>query len=135
MKTLTPLLLLLFCAYGAMAQQPPREFTYDEGDTTYTMKSYVLCLLKSGPERSQDSATAAELMKGHLAHFEKLAKEEKIAMVGPTGDDSNLRGIIIFDVATVEEARALEAQDPMIMANRLTMEFHPWWAAKGACLP
>ncbi|MCE2497172.1 MAG: hypothetical protein J4F31_11455 [Flavobacteriales bacterium] len=135
MKTLSSLFLFLFCAYGAMAQQSPREFSYQEGDTMYTMKSYILCLLKSGPERSQDSATAAKLMEGHLAHFERLADEGKIAMVGPMGEDTELRGIIIFDVATVEEARALESEDPMIKANRLTMEFHPWWAAKGACLP
>ncbi|QTN39221.1 hypothetical protein HZ996_08735 [Cryomorphaceae bacterium] len=135
MKLLTTLLLFMFCAYGAMAQQPPREFELEEGDTTYIMKSYVLCLLKAGPNRDHDSATAATLQEGHLAHFNRLAEEGKIAMVGPMGDDTDLRGIIIFDVGTVEEARELESMDPMIQAGRLVMELHPWWTAKGSCLP
>ncbi len=135
MKTLILFGLFTLCAFGTMAQETPREFSYQEGDQTFNMKSYVLCLLKEGPERNQDSTEYAELMKGHLAHFNHLAEMGKIAMVGPIDEGSDLKGIIIFDVATIEEARKLEEQDPMIQANRLTMELHTWWAEKGATLP
>lgn len=135
MKPLILFFLSVFSAFGLMAQDTPREFTYQQNNNTFHMKSYVLCLLKSGSETSQDSLQKAELMKGHLAHFAQLAEEGKKAMVGPIDGDSDLRGIIVFDVATIEEARKLEEQDPMIKANRLTMELYTWWAEKGATLP
>ena len=135
MKPFCVIIISIFSAFGMMAQDTPREFTYQQNNKTLHMKSYVLCLLKSGPERSQDSAQQAKLMKDHLAHFAKLSEEGKIAMVGPVDGDSELRGIIVFNVASIEEARKLEEQDPMIQANRLTMELYTWWTEKGATLP
>ena len=135
MKSYILATIITLCAFGTMAQESPREFSYQEGDQTFHMKSYVLCLLKSGPKRNQDSTEYAKLMEGHLAHFNDLAEKGKIAMVGPIDEGSDLKGIIIFDVASIEEARKLEEQDPMIKAKRQTMELHTWWTEKGAVLP
>ena len=43
--------------------------------------------------------------------------------------DGELRGIYIFNVTSVEEARALTATDPAIKAGRLEMELHPWYGS------
>jgi hypothetical protein len=40
-----------------------------------------------------------------------------------------LRGIYIFDVATVAEAEALTRTDPAIQAGQLVMELHPWYGS------
>ena len=99
------------------------------GADAYGMKPYVMALLKSGPNRSQDSATAATLLKAHLANIQRLANEGKLVLAGPFLDETGLQGIYIFNVRTVEEAKALTESDPAIKAGRLVMELHPWYGS------
>ncbi len=93
------------------------------------MRPYVMALLKSGPNRGQDSATAANLLKAHLANIQRMANEGKLVLAGPFLDDTGLQGIYIFNVRTVEEAKALTDSDPAIKAGRLVMELHPWYGS------
>lgn len=99
------------------------------GADEYGMKKYVIAFLKAGPNRDQDSLTAVRLQQAHLANIQKLAKEEKLALAGPFLDNGDLRGIYIFDVESVEEAKKLTETDPAIQAGRLTMELHPWYGS------
>jgi len=102
-----------------------RELNADE----YGMKTYVVALLKAGPNRNQDSATAANLLAAHLANIQRLAKEGKLVIAGPFMDDTDLKGIYVFNVQSVEEAKALTETDPAIKAGRLVMELHPWYGS------
>jgi len=97
------------------------------GSDDYGMKQYVMAFLKRGPNRSQDSVTAANLQKAHLENIIRMANEGKLVVAGPFMDDWEVRGIYIFDVKTVEEARALTETDPAIQAGRLAMDLHPWY--------
>ena len=108
---------------------PPQEEDLAEkyGADDYGMKVYVMAFLKSGPDRSQDSTTAANLQKAHLENIDRMAEEGKLIIAGPFMDDGEIRGIYIFDVETVEEARELTATDPAIQAGRSVMELHPWY--------
>ena len=106
-------------------------FRYKEGDTTYLMQQYFMVFLKSGPTRSQDSTEAAELQKKHLAHLGRMAREGYTSLTGPMGDDGDLRGIVVYNTATQEEADSLANLDPMVKSGRLVVEVHPWWVAKG----
>lgn len=134
-------LLLFVCTSFSMFAQVEefndegfKVFSYQEGDTTYTMKQYVICFLIEGPNRSQPKAEADVIQMAHLQHLEDLAKRNKICMVGPTGDDDNIKGIIIFNTPTIEEAKALAKADPAVKAGRLLVEVHPWWGAIGSKL-
>ena len=93
------------------------------------MKKYVMAFLKRGPNRDQDSATSADLQKAHLENINRLAQEGKLLLAGPFLDDGEIRGIFIFDVESVEEARALTETDPAIQSGRLVMELHPWYGS------
>lgn len=97
------------------------------GSDEYGMRQYVMAFLKKGPNRSQDSATAAMLQKAHLDNITRMANTGQLVVAGPFMDTGAIRGIYIFKVKTVEEARALTATDPAIQAGRLTMELHPWY--------
>jgi hypothetical protein len=44
-------------------------------------------------------------------------------------DGGEVRGIYIFDVQTIEEARKLTASDPAVKAGTLVMELHPWYGS------
>lgn len=99
------------------------------GADDYGMKTYVMAYLKRGPNRNQDSATAAGLQRAHLDNIKRMANEGKLVLAGPFLDDGDVRGIYIFNVQTVEEAEALTSTDPAIQAGRLTMELHPWYGS------
>ena len=98
------------------------------------LKEYFFVMLKRGPNRSQDSVTTQKLQEGHMANIQKMANDGHLAIAGPFGDDGDWRGIFIFKTKTIEDAKKLVEQDPMIRAGRLIYEIHPWWTMKGAKL-
>ena len=97
------------------------------GADEYGMKVYVMAFLKRGPNRSQDSTTRAKLQKAHLENINRMADEGQLIVAGPFMDDGDIRGIYVFDVTTIEEAKALTETDPAIQAGSLEMELHPWY--------
>lgn len=113
----------------------PEAPTYDSllaqrlGADEIGMHRYVMAFLKAGPNRDQDSLTAATIQAGHMANIQRLAKEGKLVLAGPFMDDSEMAGIFIFNVATVEEAKTLTETDPAVKAGRLIMELHPWYGS------
>ena len=108
---------------------------YDEmlakelGADDYGMRQYVIAFLKAGPNQSQDSTRAAELQRAHLDNIRRLAEEGKLVLAGPFMDNGDMRGLYVFDVKTVEEARDLTATDPAVEAGRLVMELRPWYGS------
>jgi uncharacterized protein YciI len=125
--------LCLLMSTIAVAQGEPREFEYQEVDTTYTMKRYVFCLYLTGSECSQSEEERAELQTEHLAHLSSL-EDHGLVMAGPFGDDGEKRGVLLFDPETVEDANALVEKDPMVIHKRLDFDCHPLWLAKGTTL-
>lgn len=105
-----------------------------EDEKRWEMKQYYFVMLSKGPNRSQDSATAAKLQEGHMANINSMADAGKLCIAGPFGDDGNWRGIFILDVKTMEEAKSLIEKDPAIAAGRLNYEIHPWWGGVGSAL-
>jgi uncharacterized protein YciI len=96
----------------------------------YGMKTYVMALLKRGPRlRMIDSVTATNLQKAHMANISRLADEGKLVIAGPFMDNTDLKGIYIFDVKTIQEAQKLCETDPAIKAGSLMMELHPWYGS------
>ncbi len=93
------------------------------------MHKYVMAFLKRGPNRPSDPAEARKLQEGHMANINRMAKEGKLVLAGPFLDTGELRGIYIFNVATVAEAEALTDSDPAIKAGSLVMELHPWYGS------
>jgi uncharacterized protein YciI len=67
------------------------------------------------------------IMQGHLANIERLAKEEKLLVAGPFEGGG---GIFILNTTSVEEARQWLHSDPGIQANRWNIEILPYTANK-----
>lgn len=99
------------------------------GADDYGMRKYVIAFLKEGPNRNQDSATAAKLQAAHMANIVRMADSGQLAVAGPFTDNGDIRGIYIFNVESVEKAKALTETDPAIQAGRLVMELHPWYGS------
>jgi uncharacterized protein YciI len=93
------------------------------------MRTYVMAFLKAGPNRERSRDEAQQLQAAHRANIRRLAAEGKLVLAGPFADDGPLRGIYIFDVATVAEAEALTRTDPAIQAGQLVMELRAWYGS------
>jgi len=92
------------------------------------MKQYVFCILKTGSNTTATAEQKDKLFKGHMANITKLAQEGKLVLAGPfMKNDKNYRGFYIFNVATIEEAKALVATDPAVKENLLEAELTPWY--------
>lgn len=128
-------LLFLFACKEDMVKEPENQEGYDSvmaaklGADPYGMRMYVMAYLKRGPNRDQDSATAAELQRAHLDNINRLAEEGKLVLAGPFLDTGDVRGIYIFDVDNIEAAAELTKTDPAIKAGRLIMELRPWYGS------
>lgn len=133
------LLLLTFTSIIAFSQQTNQAttMTYNAdlakrlGADERGMKKYVIAFLKAGPVKLTDSIARVELQKAHMKNITRMSEEGKLILAGPFLDDQPLRGIYIFDVATLDEARELTATDPAIKAGTLIIELHPWYGSAG----
>lgn len=130
------LILLAACTKPQETATPaPAASGYDSllaaqtGADDYGMRKYVMAYLLAGPNRDQDSVEAMNLQRAHMDNIFRMAEEGKLVLAGPFLDDTEVRGIYVFAVETVEEARALTETDPAIKAGRLVMDLHPWYGS------
>lgn len=132
MKKILPiipvLLLLSFTAFSQEKYDDDLAQKYKADD--YGMRKYVMAFLKRGPEVSNYSKEEKDqIQRAHLDHITKLAEDKKLVLAGPFFGDGELRGIFIFDVGDLEEAKKLTAEDPAIKAGILTMELLEWYGS------
>ena len=99
------------------------------GADDYAMKQYVMAFLKKGPNRNRTPDDARKLQAAHMENIGRLAKEGKLVLAGPFLDDGPIRGIYIFNVTSIEEAKKLTETDPAIKAGSLEMDLHPWYGS------
>jgi uncharacterized protein YciI len=103
-------------------------------DAPFEMESLQLVLLMRAPTWKKLPAEEAEaLQKRHIAHLEAMGKAGHTVVAGPFSDQSDpaYRGICIYRVGSVAEARRLAEQDPAVQAGQLRVEVMTWWFGKG----
>jgi uncharacterized protein YciI len=100
----------------------------DNKEPVFEMKTYYFVFLNRVPDRPVlDSARAMEIQTGHLNHISQMFKDGKCRLSGPFMDDGDVRGILILDVASEEEAKELCSKDPAVINGRLTPVIKPWY--------
>ena len=131
MKLIRSLLLVFLClaSVAVTAEDYDPELAKRLGADERGMKSYVLCILKTGPKDAEVQGDARkEIFAGHFANIGRLAGEGKLVVAGPFGkNDRSYRGLYIFNVATVEEAEKLVVLDPAVKAGVFVYELTPWY--------
>jgi uncharacterized protein YciI len=95
------------------------------------MTAYLAFLVRGDKWTPEKTPQTAEIQKGHMANIQRLAEMKKLVVAGPFGDDGRLRGIFVFRVDSLDEARALTLTDPAVQAGRLALELHPWMVPEG----
>ena len=90
------------------------------GADEHGMRRYVLVILKTGPKRMPEG-------KERDAMF---ARGGKLAVAGPFSDDpAGWRGLFVFAVDDMDEARRLTETDPVIRNGEMVAEYHSWYGS------
>jgi uncharacterized protein YciI len=110
------------------------DYIDEKTQDTVIMQKYFMAFLKKGPIRSQNEEVDKGLQEEHLEHLSRMYDEGFADLIGPFGDDGDIRGIAVYNVPTKKMADSLANLDPMVQAGRLKVEMHPWWCAKGQSL-
>jgi uncharacterized protein YciI len=98
---------------------------------TKLMTAYLAFLVRGEKWTPERTPQTEEIQKGHMANINRLAEMKKLVVAGPFGDNGTLRGIFVFRVGSMEEARALTMTDPAVQAGRLALDLHPWLVPEG----
>ena len=129
---------ICFCAAAySQTSKKPKAPKYDAklakklGGDDNGMKNYVFVILKTGPKDAEITGEERKkTFEGHMANINRLADEGKLAVAGPFGkNDMRYRGLFIFNVTTVEEAKALVETDPVIKSGMMIAEMTPWYGS------
>ena len=107
------------------------DYIDEKSGDTIIMQQYFIAFLKKGPNKSKSPEEADSLQGLHLAHLAKMYEMGYADISGPFGDDGEIRGITIYNTPTLEMADSLANMDPVVQLGILSIEMHPWWAAKG----
>lgn len=129
---------LAVTAWPAAAQQA--DAGYDAalaaklGADEYGMRSYVLVVLKTGPTRVPEGTERDEMFRGHFANMKRLAEEGKLVLAGPFDGVDGWRGLFVFAVKDIDEAKQLAATDPVLAKGEMVAEFHKYYGSAALLL-
>lgn len=139
MKMLLRMLASLALVSGpATAQQPPASYDAElaarTGADDLGMRSYVLVVLKTGPNRMPDGPERDAMFRGHFANMKRLSDEGKLVLAGPFDGVDGWRGLFILATKDIEEARQLAATDPVLAQGEMVAEFHRYYGSAALML-
>lgn len=124
---------LSFVALLARVDAAPKQ---DSAGMPPDMARYIVGIIRKGPAWTGEvTPRTTAMQKAHLANIQRLAEEGTLTLAGPFEGGENLRGLFIFNVQTLEEARSLVASDPAVQARHLAVDLVPWWGPASLAQP
>lgn len=142
-RSLLAIAIFAVCSVAAFGQTPeakptpPANPKYDAelakklGADNMGMRSYVLVILKTGPKTIPAGKERDEMFAGHFANMTRLAKEGKLVLAGPLDRVDGWRGLFVFAVESIEEAKKLTETDPVIIKGEMIAEYHKYYGSAG----
>lgn len=129
---------------GGFASMPvpaiPADIKYDAqlaarvGADEHGMRQYVLVILKTGPTPVPAGEARKKMFEGHFANIVRLADAGKLVLAGPFDGADGWRGMFVFAVKDIEEAKQLTATDPVIVNGEMVAEYHNYFGSASLML-
>jgi len=126
---------LILCAFTGISAADSPAPAYDAqlasklGADEHGMRQYVMVILKTGPTPKPKGKERDEMFKGHFANIQRLADQGKLVLAGPFDGVDGWRGMFIFAVKDIEEAKLLTATDPVIASGEMVAEYHKYYGS------
>ena len=92
---------------------------------------YLGLLRRPADAPSYPKEKLEEIQAGHMANILAMADSHDLAIAGPMGDDTALRGIFVFRTTDPDKIHGLVEKDPAVQAGRLGIELYPWYVPEG----
>lgn len=128
------LMTFVLTGYGQETTPKPKkdfdaELAKKLGADKYGMRNYVFVLLKTGPKTEDDAKKRSDIFAGHFANMNRLAEEGKLVLAGPFDGAEGWRGMFIFNVESIEEAKKLTETDPVLKSGLMVAEYHKYYGS------
>lgn len=104
------------------------------GADAHGMRSYVLVVLKTGPNKLPAGPEREAMFTGHFANMKRLSSEGKLVLAGPFDGVDGWRGLFILAVAEIDDAKKLVATDPVIINGEMVAEYHSYYGTAALML-
>jgi uncharacterized protein YciI len=123
---LYPILLMAAQAHSQERPSPQFDAALAEqlGADERGMRSFVLVVLKTGPNKVPAGEKRSQMFRDHLANIQRLADEGKLVFAGPLDGVDGWRGMFILATDQIATAKELVATDPVIIEGEMIAEFH-----------
>jgi len=96
----------------------------------FKLEKFYMVLLAKGPNwKSSETPEYKQMLSGHMTKVSALAKSGKVVLAGPVFNDERLSGVGVFAVGSLDEARSLASDDPLVTSGQYAVEVHTWYAA------
>jgi hypothetical protein len=94
------------------------------GADDYGMRSYVLVVLKTGPNWIAPGSDRDEMFRGHFAYTKRLSDKGKLILAGPFDGVHGWRGLFVFAAPDIDEANPPAATDPVLVRVEMMAAHH-----------
>jgi uncharacterized protein YciI len=98
------------------------------------MRSYILVILKTGPNKVPAGTERDEMFAGHFANINRLSAEGKLALAGPLDGVDGWRGLFVLAASDIDEAKKYVATDPVIIKGEMVAEYHKYYGSAALML-
>lgn len=131
----TALFAMAVLIAGAVAAQTPSQMPQGP-NIPKGLKQYFIAFLVQGEKWAQTPPKVEldQLMQQHLAYIRSQADAGKYKVAGPFLDNGRIRGFVVVEAATAEEAANIVNGDPMVKSGRMAGEIHPAMMADISCV-
>jgi uncharacterized protein YciI len=116
---------------AAPAPQYDSELAKTLGGDERGMRSYVLVVLKTGPNKVPEGPARKKMFEGHFANIQRLAVEKKLVLAGPLDGADGWRGVFVFATPDIDQAKTFVATDPVIVNGEMVAEYHKFYGSAG----
>lgn len=110
------------------------ELAKKTGANEMGMRSFILVLLKSSGKPVPAGKERDEMFAGHFANMKKNAAEGKLVLAGPLDGVDGMRGLFVFAVENIDDAKKLTETDPVISKGEMVAHYHKFYGNAGIML-
>jgi uncharacterized protein YciI len=93
------------------------------------MKRWVIGILTDGSVHISDSAENMRVQVALLKNIERMIDEGVLILAGPILGNQKPKGVLIFNVSSVPDAKKLMESDAAVKAGVFEIEYYPWFAS------